>query len=259
MDTQSAATWPQHDVDRWGTRWLDDARSRGVRRLADIARLRRSETRSTRRAAFEVVCELDAKLASIDRVYFVRPHGEPAALADTDVWSPPSLHPDDAATDRGSWRHMSTAGGGDPWSEFDRPSFELEDDDGFSLVERGRSGLMQCLWAWVMSVDVESDLDRGIAATLAVDDAFAASLASGGAGLRVVVAGGAAAPDLPSGPELQAELEALVRAGKRSTVGSLATKYGVNRSTIQRRLKGANGAIAKAASQLIQAGKRAQR
>ncbi|WP_395699935.1 hypothetical protein [Aquabacterium sp.] len=250
MESQFESAASGHDADRWGTEWLDAARSGKLVRLADVVRARRTESGiSSTQAAAVVVHELDELLnAGLDGLYSLDPAGWPVALQSADVWIPSPLNPDGEGSPAGDWRWLS---GSSEWVEFDDEHSlygSFRDKDGCAVAERGAEGLRQCLAHWAMHVTSDSDLDRGAAAHIAVTEAVAAQLgcAPNVVELRLVDAKPESKAENDGGKKClptaqQACADLLLRLdtlrkqpGRPKTTAIIAAEYGVHVETVRR-------------------------
>jgi hypothetical protein len=207
----------EHDAERWGVSYSDEAHPRELTRLADLAKQRTNSQTGVRDAGAAV---LGALMKSAPAEWFVlQPGGRARSLLETDLWCDP---PDPLLRNNGDdWRLVR---GESPWAQFDA-----------SLDRLGRAGLMECLIDSWCRATCAADLDEGIAARIAIlridaqrlfgdllhDDAVDASLA-----------GHNEAPAIGD-RKLPPDAEVLEE-HQRDGTAAVAARYGVHRTAVQR-------------------------
>lgn len=257
--SDQAVEWPHHDPDRWGVRLLGGPGSnRGVRRVADMARMLRDARTPSALAAQETVSRLLACIGDLRSCYLVGGL-DPVPLDDGALWIKQS---------GGDWHWVPTARrdipedeGPGTWAEFDSPQLPDPADD----AEWGLEGLASCLWAWAAGVASDEDLDRGFGAQIALVDDVAARIVRDAAAVvdrRIVQPIGGAWPHRAGDVWTDAERDAMLamrEAGMKDV--EIASVANCSRQIVRDQIGGVREArkAAKGAAlvHLVQMGKRA--
>lgn len=237
--------WPPHDASAWGVRSLDATGGASVRRVSDVIRCRSTDEVPIQEAAAAVVDELAHLLPVVSSWFLLQPGKRPTPMAADDEWQyhAPYFYDRDP-TSYLEWRWFAAS----EWTAL----------GGVPSID-GLPGLLECLRNTFSHARFPNDLNNGLAAFIAVPEAVAAAVAgihqaapplaaSSNKGLSVALDAdedprhsvvGRPVANMPSDADLLKEWERMGgQSGEATRV--LAKRYGVNRSTIQRRLKRVN-------------------
>jgi hypothetical protein len=217
----------EHDANRWGVPYTDEATPRELTRLADLVKQEMSldPTKALGDAVNSVINAL-CREPKID-VFLLRTARKARPLLDTDWWITP-------LRSRGAWILRGGAlDYSNSWQVAPATSSLLADEP---LDERkqGRAGLIYCLReCWYGMARQVADLDQDLASRVAVLSVDAHLLTSAVRGVHAASVSTVGQRKLPSDSEVADEHRKL--GGKKGKATSaLMLKYSVSRSTIQK-------------------------